>query len=52
MSLVPLELYFIKGRVKVLLSLAKGKLLNDKRETIRRMEVDRESRAAVKAGIA
>jgi SsrA-binding protein len=49
LTLVPLELYFKKGRVKVLLALAKGKQAHDKRETIRRREVERETRAAVKA---
>jgi SsrA-binding protein len=49
LTLVPLELYFKAGRVKVLLALAKGKQLHDKRETIRRREADRETRAAVKA---
>ena len=49
LTLVPLELYFKKGRVKVALALAKGKQAHDKRETIRRREVDRETRAAVKA---
>ena len=49
LTLVPLELYFKKGRVKVLLGLARGKQAHDKRETIRRREVDRETRAAVKA---
>jgi SsrA-binding protein len=49
LTLVPLELYFKKGRVKVLLALAKGKQAHDKRETIRKREVDRETRAAVKA---
>jgi SsrA-binding protein len=48
LTLVPLEMYFKKGRVKVLLGLAKGKQAHDKRETIRRREVDRETRAAVK----
>ncbi len=48
LTLVPLEMYFRKGRVKVLLGLAKGKQAHDKRETIRRREVDRETRAAVK----
>jgi SsrA-binding protein len=33
----------------VLLALAKGKQAHDKRETIRRREVDRETRAAVKS---
>src|SRR5436190_17386029 len=49
LTLVPLQLYFKNGRVKVLLGLAKGKQAHDKRETIRRREVDRETRAAVKA---
>ena len=48
LTLVPLEMYFVRGRVKVLLALAKGKQAHDKRETIRRREVDRETRAAVK----
>ena len=48
MTIVPLELYFKKGRVKALIGLAKGKQEHDKRETIRRREVDRETRAAVK----
>lgn len=48
-TLVPLRLYFKDGRVKVALSLAKGKHAPDKRETIRRREADRETRAAIKA---
>ena len=48
LTLVPLELYFKAGRVKVLMALARGKQAHDKRETIRRREVDRETRAAVK----
>ena len=49
LTLVPLELYFKNGRVKALLALAKGKQAHDKRETIRRREVERETRAAVKS---
>ncbi len=49
LTLVPLELHWTRGRVKVVLALAKGKQAHDKRETIRRREVDRETRAAVKA---
>lgn len=48
LTLVPLRLYFKKGRVKVAISLVKGKQLHDKRETLRKREVDRETRAAVK----
>jgi len=49
MTLVPVRMYFKNGRVKVALALAKGKQAHDKRETIRRREIDRETRAAVKA---
>ena len=49
LTLVPLRMYFKNGRVKVALALAKGKQAHDKRETIRKREVDRETRAAVKA---
>ena len=48
LTLVPLRLYFTRGRVKVAISLVRGKQLHDKRETIRNREVDRETRAAVK----
>lgn len=48
MTLVPTRMYFKNGRVKVAVSLAKGKKEYDKRETIKRREVDRETRAAIK----
>src|SRR3989440_7407427 len=48
MTLVPVRLYFKSGRVKVSVSLAKGKKEYDKRETIKRREADPEARAAVK----
>jgi len=48
MTLVPVRMYFKNGRVKIAVCLAKGKKDYDKRETIRRREVDRETRAAVK----
>ncbi len=47
-TLVPVRMYFKRGRVKVAISLAKGKKTHDKRETIRRREIDRETRAMVK----
>jgi SsrA-binding protein len=49
MTLVPLRMYFKSGRVKVAVGLAKGKKDYDKRETIKRRETERETRAAVKA---
>ena len=48
MTLVPVRMYFKNGRIKVAISLAKGKQLHDKRETVKRREAERETRAAVK----
>jgi SsrA-binding protein len=48
LTLVPVRMYLKDGRVKLAIALAKGKQAHDKRETIRRREVDRETRAAVK----
>lgn len=48
LTIVPLRMYFKKGRIKVAVALAKGKKTFDKRETIRRREADRETRAAIK----
>ncbi len=49
MTLVPVRMYLKNGRVKVALSLAKGKHAHDKRETIKRREAERETRAAIKS---
>ena len=49
MTLIPVRMYFKKGRVKVAISLAKGKKEYDKRETIKKRETDRETRAAIKS---
>ena len=48
MTLVPVRMYLKNGRVKVAISLAKGKKTHDKRETIKRRETERETRAAAK----
>lgn len=48
LTLVPLRVYLKNGKIKVAVALAKGKKVYDKRETIRRREADRETRAAVK----
>ena len=48
MTLVPTRMYFKNGHVKIALGLAKGKQEHDKRETIKKREADRETRAAVK----
>ncbi len=41
-TLVPLKIYFLRGKVKVLLGIAKGKKLYDKREDIKSRDVKRE----------
>jgi SsrA-binding protein len=46
-TLVPLRLYFKRGRVKVELGLARGKKTHDKRADIARKTADREARAAM-----
>jgi SsrA-binding protein len=48
MSLVPLELYLKDGRVKLLLAVAKGKKLYDKRHTIAERDADREMERRIK----
>src|SRR4029078_2702180 len=48
-TLVPVRMYLKNGRVKIAISLAKGKKAHDKRETIKRRETERETRAAVNA---
>ena len=49
LTLVPLDLHFKEGRVKVSLALAKGKKLHDKREDMRRRDDEREMARAVRA---
>jgi SsrA-binding protein len=49
LTIVPVRMYFKNGRIKVAVALAKGKKSYDKRETIKRREADRETRAAIKS---
>ena len=42
MTIVPLKLYFVRGRAKLLIGLAKGKKQYDKRADIRKREAERE----------
>jgi len=48
-TIVPLKAYFKKGRVKVEIGLARGKKAHDKRESIKRKELERETRQAVRS---
>lgn len=43
MTLVPLKLYFLKNKAKILLGLCKGKKNYDKREVIKQRELNREA---------
>jgi len=47
LTLVPLRLYWKKGRAKVELGLARGKRRHDKRESIRQRDAEREVARAV-----
>ena len=42
-TIVPLKLYLARGRIKIELGLGKGKLLYDKRESLRRKTDERET---------
>lgn len=44
LTLVPLKMYFKEGRAKVLLGLCRGKQKHDKREAIKKAEVQRDLR--------
>lgn len=40
-SLIPLKMYFVKDKVKLLIGVCKGKKLYDKRETIKERDIKR-----------
>ena len=47
-TILPLKAYFKKGRVKLEIGLARGKQAHDKRESIKRRDIERETRQAVR----
>jgi SsrA-binding protein len=47
-TLVPLKAYLKNGRVKLEVGLARGKKAHDKRESIKRKDVERETRQAMR----
>lgn len=47
LTLVPLEIYFRRGYAKVLLGLARGKKLHDKRDTLKKKAQERDARRAL-----
>ncbi len=48
LTLIPLRVYFKKGKVKVELALAKGKLLYDKREDLKKRDAELEVKKALR----
>ncbi len=48
LTLVPLDLYFLRGKVKVLLGLGRGKKAHDKREDLKKKDADREIARALR----
>jgi SsrA-binding protein len=48
LTLVPLKVYLKRGRVKLEIGLARGKRAHDKREAIKRRDVERETRQAMR----
>ena len=46
-TIVPLSLYFLDGRAKVEIALARGKKEYDKRQTLREQQANREAQAAM-----
>ncbi len=50
-TLVPIDVYFKDGRVKVTVGLARGKKLYDKRETQQKKDLNRESQRDYKQSL-
>lgn len=47
-TLIPLKVYFVNGRAKVLIGVARGKKNYDKREDIKKRDIERSIRAELK----
>lgn len=47
-TVIPLSLYFKRGKAKLEIAVASGKKLHDKRETLKKKEADREANRAVR----
>jgi SsrA-binding protein len=48
LTIVPLRAYFKNGRIKIEVGLARGKKAHDKRESIKRKDIERETRQAIR----
>jgi SsrA-binding protein len=47
LTLVPLSMYFLRGKVKVKIAVGRGKKLHDKREALKKTEANREMQRAM-----
>ncbi len=50
LTLIPLEVYFVRGYAKVALAVARGKKLHDKREALKRRQQELEAKRAMERG--
>ncbi|OGH00369.1 MAG: SsrA-binding protein [Candidatus Lambdaproteobacteria bacterium RIFOXYD1_FULL_56_27] len=50
LTLIPISMYFKRGKVKVEIALAKGKKLHDKRASLKEKDTQREIDRAIKGG--
>lgn len=48
LTLVPLKIYLVRGKVKVKIGMGRGKNVVDKRETIKKRESDRSTQRAIR----
>jgi SsrA-binding protein len=51
LTIVPLQAYLKAGRVKVEIGLARGKKVHDKRESIKKKDIERETRAEARRAV-
>jgi SsrA-binding protein len=48
LTIVPLKIYLVRGKIKIKIGLAKGKNVVDKRDTLKKREADRDSQRAMR----
>jgi len=48
LTLIPIRAYFKNGRIKLEIGLARGKKVHDKRESIKRKDIERDTRQAMR----
>ena len=47
-TIIPLKIYFVRGKAKVEIAIARGKHTYDKKETIKQRDIDREMKKSLK----